>query len=180
MGALPTLGTLLLGCQTNPDIETSLPEATSKLIAGGTPQAQLIAETAEPAAEHCIQSEINAIADAHEKFEEAFECGDELFATVFNELDGVGARVGQGQRFTRVPRADLNGTGEWATHTPQRATGPNAQACADCHRQPVEDGAGPIGNNVIRDPLHSGNPGQFIQRNTPQTLMLGALQRLAE
>jgi hypothetical protein len=34
--------------------------------------------------------------------------------------------------------------------------------------------------NVIRDPLHTANPGQFIQRNTPHNFGGGALQRLAE
>ena len=38
-------------------------------------------------------------------FEEAFEHGDVLFATKFNAVDGVGANVGNGLRFTRVPRA---------------------------------------------------------------------------
>ena len=46
---------------------------------------------------------------ADEAFELAFEIGDELFETQFNALDGVGANGGQGQRFTRVPRADLVG-----------------------------------------------------------------------
>ncbi len=44
---------------------------------------------------------------------EAFELGDELFGTQFNALDGSGANVGRGQRFTRVPRADLKGPTEW-------------------------------------------------------------------
>src|SRR6266436_2245185 len=90
-----------------------------------------------------------------------------LFATVFNAVDGVGANVGQGQRFTRVPRADLAGPGEWATHTPARATGPNAQACNACHNQPAEDGGGSAAANVHRDPEHSADLKHFIQRNTP-------------
>jgi hypothetical protein len=133
-----------------------------------------ITEVHEPAAEHCEEA-----IDAHE-FEDAFECGDELFETVFNILDGVGANVGDGGRFTRVPRADLAGTGQWKAHTPARVTGPNAQACNDCHRQPVDDGAGPIGGNVIRDPRRGGVLGQFIQRNTPHVFALGPLQVLAE
>jgi hypothetical protein len=134
-------------------------------------------------AEHVDQQELFdlvAAGEHEEAFEQAFEEGDELFETVFNALDGVGANVGQGQRFTRVPRADLNGPGEWANHTPARATGPNAQACNACHNLPFDDGAGDISGNVHRDPLHSGSIGSFIQRNTPHVFAPGAVQRLAE
>lgn len=133
-----------------------------------------------PQAEHCIQEEMNEIADTHERFIAAFDCGDELFEVVFNSLDGVGANVGGGQRFSRVPRADRSGTGEWATHTPPRATGPNGQACNQCHNLPFDDGAGNATGNVHRDPLHTGTVTQFIQRNTPHVFAPGALQVLAE
>ncbi|HEY3079740.1 MAG TPA: di-heme oxidoredictase family protein [Chloroflexota bacterium] len=113
-------------------------------------------------------------------FTTAFEHGDELFATVFTIPDGVGAYVSKTERFTRLPRADLTGPGEWATHTPKRATGPNAQSCTACHGLPVEDGAGGISSNAVRDPTRSGSISNFIQRNTPHTFALGALQRLAE
>jgi hypothetical protein len=113
-------------------------------------------------------------------FTETFECGDELFGTTFNVIDGVGINVGDGGRFTRVPRADLTGTGQWNRNVPARVTGPNAQSCADCHNFPVEDGAGLINSNVIRDPQRGNAPNRFIQRNTPQVLALGGLQRLAE
>src|SRR5262245_42917822 len=49
---------------------------------------------------------------ATREFDETFECGDELFATVFNAIDGVGINVGDGTRFSRIPRNDLNGTGQ--------------------------------------------------------------------
>jgi hypothetical protein len=136
-----------------------------------------------PRAEHVDQAELVALVQnnqTEQAFEEAFELGDELFETVFNAVDGVGANVGQGQRFTRVPRADLSGAGEWATHTPARATGPNAQACNACHNLPIDDGAGSAAANVHRDPEHSGILGRFIQRNTPHVLAGGAVQRLAE
>lgn len=113
-------------------------------------------------------------------FNEAFELGDALFATSFNALDGGGANVGDGQRFTRVPRADLTGSGQWAAHTPARTTGPNAQACTECHSQAAEDGSGAAMANVIRDPLHSGRLDSFIHRNTPHLFGMGAIQRLAE
>jgi di-heme oxidoreductase (putative peroxidase) len=112
-------------------------------------------------------------------FTEAFEAGDTFFSTFLNALDGVGANVGQGQRFTRTPRADLAGAGEWANHTPARATGPNSESCAHCHLPP-HDGSGPSGSNVHRDPQHSGILSHFIERNTPHLFGGGAIQRLAE
>ena len=132
---------------------------------------------------HVDQAELNALVANglhHEAFLHAFETGDEVFGTAFEARDGVGANVGQGQRFTRVPRADLFGPGEWRTHTPTRATGPNGQACENCHNQPAEDGAGGISGNVIRDPFMTGSVGSFIQRNAPHLFAIGAVQRLAE
>jgi hypothetical protein len=118
--------------------------------------------------------------DAEGAFEEAFEHGDTLFSLVFNAVDGSGANVGNGQRFTRLPRADLAGTGQWANHTPSRATGPNAQACVQCHNSPVEDGAGTVANLVIRDPQHAGRLNAMVTRDTPHVFGLGATQRMAE
>src|SRR5262245_27121381 len=59
------------------------------------------------AAEHITQGELRDLlredpAAGGKAFREAFEIGDELFATTFNALDGIGANVGRGQRFTRV------------------------------------------------------------------------------
>jgi hypothetical protein len=135
------------------------------------------------AAVHADQQELLALVLAgqdEEAFEEAFELGDELFATLFNAIDGVGANVGRGQRFTRVPRADLKGTGEWFRHTPARVTGPNSNACNSCHFRPFEDGAGDAAANVHRDTFRTGLVGQFVQRNTPHVFATGAIQRLAE
>ena len=129
--------------------------------------------------EHIDQAALNAL-PASERFTEAFEIGDELFATAFNALDGGGANVGRGQRYTRVPRADLRGNGEWFNHTPVRVTGPNAGGCFECHEKPFEDGAGTAALNVHRDPFRTGQIGQFIERNTPHVFAPGAIQRLAE
>ena len=134
-------------------------------------------------AEHADQYELLQLVkggQSHEAFTEVFEAGDELFETEFNALDGVGANVGDGTRFTRVPRADLTAPGQWAAHVPARATGPNAVSCNSCHIQLFDDGSGSSVGNVHRDPLHSGNLKRFIQRNTPHVFALGALQRLAE
>lgn len=115
-----------------------------------------------------------------EAFGEAFEHGDELFEIQFNAYDGVGANVGKEIRFTRVPRADLDGRGEWASHFPSRSTGPNAMSCNSCHIVPSNDGAGFTEANVHRDPGHTADLSRFIQRNTPHIFGLGALQILAE
>ncbi|MEM7021976.1 MAG: di-heme oxidoredictase family protein [Pseudomonadota bacterium] len=115
-----------------------------------------------------------------EAFELAFEHGDELFETIFVAPDGIGANVGNGALFTRVPRRDLSDPGAWATHVPTRITGPNAAACNGCHNKPFNDGAGGIAVNVVRDPLMTGNPADYIERNTPHLFGSGAVQRLAE
>lgn len=137
----------------------------------------------EPAAEHIDQQELVDLVRTGqnaEAFEHAFEGGDELFETNFNSLDGVGANVGPGQRFTRLPRADLRGFGEWAHHVPKRETGPNAATCNSCHNLPFDDGAGVTSSNVHRDPQHSADLSRMIQRNTPHVFAPGAVQRLAE
>ena len=137
----------------------------------------------DPVAEHIDQFRLrNLVANGQKSlaFQEAFDGGDELFETVFNALDGVGANVGRGQRFTRVPRADLRGSGEWFNHRPERVTGPNASACNSCHFRPFDDGAGDAAANVHRDPFRTGTLGQFIARNTPHVFAPGAIQRLAE
>jgi cytochrome c peroxidase len=137
----------------------------------------------EPAAAHVDQHELVELVREGEPFEAfllAFEGGDELFETVFNALDGGGANVGRGERFTRTPRADLRGFGEWANHVPKRETGPNAANCNACHNLPFDDGAGLTSSNVHRDPQHSADVARFIQRNTPHVFAPGAVQRLAE
>jgi cytochrome c peroxidase len=143
----------------------------------------LVAQNHQANAEHVDQYELYQMVqdgETEEAFDEAFELGDELFETDFNALDGGGANVGQGQRFTRIPRADLTGPGQWANHIPPRATGPNGTACNQCHSQLFDDGSGTTASNVHRDPLHSGVLSKFIQRNTPHLFAPGALQSLAE
>jgi cytochrome c peroxidase len=133
-------------------------------------------------APHVEQGMLTALVEANPDlaFETAFEVGDELFETVFTAVDGVGANVGNGQRFTRVPRADLRGGNGWFDHRPERVTGPNAANCNACHNQPFDDGAGGASGNVHRDPLRGGQLRQVIQRNTPHVFAAGAVQRLAE
>ncbi|MBV8878926.1 MAG: hypothetical protein JO332_03070 [Planctomycetaceae bacterium] len=132
---------------------------------------------------HVGQSDFTNLVKAgqrDEAFDQAFEHGDVLFETKFNALDGGGANVGNGLRYTRVPRADLTGTGQWASHTPPRETGPNAQACNSCHRQPADDGSGTPADFAVRDPQRGGRLGAMITRDTPHLFGLGATQRLAE
>jgi cytochrome c553/mono/diheme cytochrome c family protein len=113
-------------------------------------------------------------------FDAAFKRGDKLFDTELNAVDGVGANVGGGARFTHVPRADLTAPTEWASHLPPRTTGPNATSCVSCHGLPARDGGGFVAANVLRDPLRSGNPARFIERNAPHLFGAGGVQRLAE
>lgn len=133
-------------------------------------------------ATHVDQDELLALIEGGQNdlaFDAAFQGGDGLFETDFTAIDGVGANVGQGQRFTRVPRADLDGPGEWKNHLPARATGPNASGCNHCHAAPSDDGAGVSSANVHRDPEHIGMSG-LIERNTPPLFGAGGIQRLAE
>jgi len=118
--------------------------------------------------------------DVAKAYEIAFEVGDELFEHRYTAAEGVGANVGQGQRFSLVPRADLKAEGEWGDHFPRRVTGPNAQSCDVCHGTPVGDGSGFAVMNNIRDPLHKGDPKFFINRQPPHIFGIGALQLLAE
>lgn len=128
------------------------------------------------------QAALNALAAVSmtEAFHEAFEAGDDLTEAIFTTARGAGANVGAGQRFTRLPRADLTGPGEWASHFPPREGGPQAQSCIACHAAPIANGAGGIALNVAIDPLQSGDPAQFLERNTLPLFGLGAVQRVAE
>ena len=143
----------------------------------------LVAQLHTAAGDHLDQQTLLALVQQgrpQDAFDRAFEHGDVMFETHFNALDGGGANVGGGQRYTHVPRADRTGPGEWANHFPSRATGPNADSCNSCHNRPADDGAGGPGGNVHRDPLHTGSISRMIERNTPHTFGAGAVQRLAE
>ena len=113
-------------------------------------------------------------------FTAAFNLGDGFFAARFHAGDGGGANVGVGERYTRMPRADLTGAGQWATHTPARATGPNATGCTQCHNEGGDDGSGDSAANVHRDANHTKALNQMVQRNTPHLFGLGGQQKLAE
>jgi hypothetical protein len=113
-------------------------------------------------------------------FTASFALGDGMFAAKFNASDGGGANVGAGERYTRMPRADLTGAGQWASHTPARATGPNATGCTGCHNLGGDDGAGDSSANVHRDGNHTRALNQMVQRNTPHVFGLGGQQKLAE
>ena len=130
-------------------------------------------------APHVEQAMLTTLVDGNPElaFETAFEIGDELFETVFKSIDGVGANVGNGQRFTRMPRADLRGGTEWFNHKPARLSGPNAENCNACHNLPFDDGAGNISGNIHRDPRRGGQIREIIQRNAPHVFAPGAVQR---
>jgi hypothetical protein len=133
---------------------------------------------------HIVQSTLTNLVQSGQNataFATAFSHGDDLFAAHFNAADGSGGKVGAGgERFTRMPRADRTGAGEWASHTPARATGPNTQSCNGCHHLGGDDGAGEAADNVHRDANHLGQLNKMVQRNTPHLFGLGGLQKLAE
>lgn len=136
-----------------------------------------------PEAPHVDQRLLTAMARSGNRSgarELAFDIGDKLFNNTLNDADGVGANVGNGERFTRVPRADLAGPGQWASHVPARPTGPSAASCNACHGRPADDGAGRIETNIVSDPLRTGRLDSMIQRSTPHLFGAGAIQRLAE
>jgi hypothetical protein len=134
-------------------------------------------------AEHVDQDELNGLTQAGDTagaFALAFAAGNEMFQTSFNMVDGGGAVVHGHERYTRVPRADQKDTGEWFTHVPARATGPNAAACTDCHNQGGDDGGGGAVTQAHRDPKRGALLTQFIERNTPHLFGMGGVSRLAE
>jgi len=113
-------------------------------------------------------------------FAMAFQTGEALTSFEFGYAHGVGAAVGDGTMFTRLPRADLDGPGQWAQHKPHRETGVNATSCLSCHGVPMAMGAGELADNILADPGHTGDAAQFLTRNPPSLFALGIPQRLAE
>ena len=169
-----------VACQDNSEVSAPTFATNSEaLVSGGSFSGGLVADLHEPVKEACLQEDLLALRDRAERAALAFECGDLLFEFQFNAVDGAGANVGDGLRFSRVPRADKTGVGEWFNHFPARETGPNAEACNHCHSTPPT-GAGPAAVNVVRDPRRNGKVGQFIQRNTAHLMGSGAVQLLAE
>lgn len=150
-------------------------QATLILVVGASASAQFEGHVAQQQLTRLVTD-----GQAEAAFALAFDGGDGLFFTPFDRVDGVGANVGNGQLFTRVPRADLTGPGEWAQHFPARLTGPNEQSCGACHAVPFGDGAGTVAQNVVRDPLRTGLASSFIERQTVHLFASGAIQRLAE
>ena len=137
----------------------------------------------EDALEPVAQSDLNAMIEsgqAAKAFIDAFEAGDELTEFSFDAASGVGANIGEGRRFTRFPRADLDGPQEWANHFPEREGGANATSCIACHNAPFANGAGDVALNVVVDPGHTGDPTKYLERNTLPLFALGVPQRLAE
>ncbi len=138
---------------------------------------------AEDAIEQVDQAALNALVaagDMQAAFNEAFDLGDELTEHSFTRDAGVGANIGEGRLFSRFPRADLDGPGEWATHFPVREGGANATSCIACHNAPMANGAGDIAVNVLVDPAHTGDPALFLERNTLPLFALAVPQLLAE
>jgi len=144
----------------------------------------VIGSVTDPVLQHTDQAKLLTMRPK-DAYLAAFTAGDGIFSDQFNALDGAGANVGDGTRFTRFPRADLvgkdaEGRPMWASHVPTRITGPDTNTCNSCHSIPAGDGAGDTSVNVIRDPGRTANPAKWISRNAPHVFGLGALQLLGE
>ncbi|MEO9897638.1 MAG: di-heme oxidoredictase family protein [Paracoccaceae bacterium] len=146
----------------------------------GFPLNSALSDEALPPADQHVMSQLIQDGQGAKAFLEAFEAGDELTEFSFDAARGVGAYIGEGRRFTRIPRADLNGPMEWATHFPKREGGANATSCIACHNAPLANGAGDVALNVVVDPAHTGDPSKYLERNTLPLFALGIPQRLAE
>jgi cytochrome c553 len=167
---------------------------TAMLVLGGALSAHALLSSSELATVKAVHApaladHVDQVADLNAKvqagdvagaFATAFAAGNEMFQTAFNAVDGGGAVVHGHERYTRVPRADQTNTGEWFTHVPARATGPNAAACTDCHNQGGDDGSGGAVTQAHRDPKRGALLSQFIERNTPHLFGMGGVSRLAE
>jgi len=123
-------------------------------------------------AQHLDQSDIDL---GRLGLAELFEHGEEIFAAVFNRLDGQG-------------RPASTGTG--APRTPDqpafiRTSAPDSSSCAGCHVQPRAGGAGDFVANVFvlaqaRDPVtESVSPAFSNERNTLGMMGAGPIEMLA-
>ncbi len=137
-----------------------------------------VADNAPGVIEHCDEDV------AARDFLKIFDCGDELFESTFTAVDGVGADVGQGQRFTRTPRFDLD---EYARIMPKRTDGPSAGGCTECHPGAQigggGDGPGLAVSNIISDVVGVrglADPKNFLNRNPPHLFAPGGIQLAAE
>jgi hypothetical protein len=148
------------------------------LVFSGFASVVFAEEEHKPTDQHVLNQLV--VEDAKKAFKAAFDAGDELTEISFKAEHGIGANIGEGRRFTRFPRADLNGPREWANHFPKREGGANATSCIACHNAPFANGAGDIAVNVAVDPAHTGNPSKYLVRNTLPLFALGVPQRLAE
>ena len=65
---------------------------------------------------HTSQAELNGASSAGSpsaRFTLAFDRGDQEFSHQFSAAEGGGANVGDGGRYSRMPRADLKQAGQW-------------------------------------------------------------------
>ena len=83
--------------------------------------------------------------------------GDELFETVFNALDGVGANVGNGQRFTRMPaRGSARREPSGSTIGPRARRVRTPRTATPATTCPSTTAPATLSANVHRDPLRGG------------------------
>jgi cytochrome c553 len=160
---------------TLPLLKSLCPATLAILAFSGGVQAEDLSSVSQE-----VLNEIVIKQGPNDAFTHAFEAGDELTEFTFTAAHGVGAHVGEGRRFSRFPRADLDGRLEWTKHMPKREGGPNATSCIACHNQPIANGAGDIALNVLVDPAHTADPAKYLERNTLPLMALSVPQLLAE
>jgi hypothetical protein len=132
------------------------------------PVIELEEKPAFPLPKHLESKDIAAGTVSHAQL---FEAGAKLFHTPFNGLDGVGMKRTIGgvplNRFSIGPA----GGGQPTTV--------GAQACANCHNQPVDGGSGLAHTRVLFDASAKGVP-PFSPRATTSLFGNGVLQLLAQ
>jgi hypothetical protein len=106
-----------------------------------------------PNAHHISQDDIE---QRKLKLPEILKFGEDLFQVEFNKLDGLNLRTG---KFNRI-------------------TGPDTQACSDCHFRPVIGGAGPNIANVFAVPSDPNRIDITNPRNTNHLFGSGAIELL--
>ena len=94
----------------------------------------------EPAVKtHLIQSDIE---EGNISIEDVIKHGESLFTARFNSLDGFGRPLSSGDRTRRKNKKIF-------PENFNRISGPESQACSDCHNMPIVGGGGSNVTNVF-------------------------------
>lgn len=151
------------GCAPKPAAPPGAQDSAKKLAV-----TDLEEKAAFPLPKHLESKDIAAGTILHAQL---FESGAKLFHTPFNGLDGVGMkRTVGGVPLNRFSTGPAGGGQPIAV---------GAQACANCHNQPSDGGAGLAHTRVLFDGAAKGIP-PFSARATTSLFGNGVLQLLAQ